>query len=558
MGVVIAMYEDKTEIDHAQWRHVILVLQLIIAIIIFVTEVVNNTILYVTRSQGYGPDTIVAKLLRYLILTSVINFGSVFVSYLIAKKSHNIEFRKKALMLLTIIICTDVSFSHYQFSITFAVFSIPIMVSILAEDEKLCNMTAIASFLGMLVSVIARAMDPLYNKDIVPEGLIATVLFGCMVAFAKIIMNILKNRRTELGAALVYAEKAKSAEEQQKLTFKMLETLARAIDAKDRYTNGHSARVAVYSTILAKELGFDEEEIYALKCEALLHDIGKIGVPDSVLNKPTRLTDMEFKIIQTHSSIGANILKDMITLPGAADVARFHHERFDGNGYPSRLAGKDIPAHARVVGIADAYDAMSSDRIYRKALPENVIKSELVKGRGTQFDPDYLDVFLKLFEEGKLNNPAAETGSPFMVEDEDEGIRSAINDIETVLWHINQEDDKKDFQGIYKYMKNVGTRYNRTVEGISINLSSKEDEELTREEIINANSLLELSIHKNIRSVDIYFQNTDTQHIIIFLDAGKDNVDLIVQRIFFDFYNSGYTEKINLSYTSNEDLESIM
>ncbi len=552
------MYEDKTEIDHAQWRHVILVLQLIIAIIILVTEVVNNTILYVTRSQGYGPDTIVVKLLRYLILTSVINFGSVFVSYLIAKKSHNIEFRKKALMLLTIIICTDVSFSHYQFSITFAVFSIPIMVSILAEDEKLCNMTAIASFLGMLVSVIARAMDPLYNKDIVPEGLIATVLFGCMVAFAKIIMNILKNRRTELGAALVYAEKAKSAEEQQKLTFKMLETLARAIDAKDRYTNGHSARVAIYSTILAKELGFDEEEIYALKCEALLHDIGKIGVPDSVLNKPTRLTDMEFKIIQTHSSIGANILKDMITLPGAADVARFHHERFDGNGYPSRLAGKDIPAHARVVGIADAYDAMSSDRIYRKALPENVIKSELVKGRGTQFDPDYLDVFLKLYEEGKLNNPAAETGSPFMVEDEDEGIRSAINDIETVLWHINQEDDKKDFQGIYKYMKNVGTRYNRTVEGISIKISSKGDEELTREEIINANSLLELSIHKNIRSVDIYFQNTDTQHIIIFLDAGKDNVDLIVQRIFFDFYNSGYTEKINLSYTSNEDLDSMM
>ena len=187
------------------------------------------------------------------------------------------------------------------------------------------------------------------------------------------------------------------------ITEEIVNTLALVIDAKDKYTNGHSFRVSAYSAALASELGWSEEEIAELRWEALLHDIGKIGVPDNVLNKPGKLTAGEFDIIKSHTTVGGNILSKTSGLPGAADTARFHHERYDGKGYPSGLAGRDIPAHARIVSIADAYDAMHSDRIYRKGLERDAIRKEFLNGRGTQFDPEYLDAFMRLFETGKLD-----------------------------------------------------------------------------------------------------------------------------------------------------------
>ncbi len=187
------------------------------------------------------------------------------------------------------------------------------------------------------------------------------------------------------------------------ITEEIVHTLALVIDAKDKYTNGHSFRVSTYSAALAEELGLSGEELTELHWEALLHDIGKIGVPDNVLNKPGKLTDDEFDIIKSHTTVGGNILSGTGELSGAADTARYHHERYDGKGYPTGLAGHDIPAHARIVSIADAYDAMHSDRIYRKGLGREAIRAELEKGRGTQFDPEYLDVFMRLFESGRLD-----------------------------------------------------------------------------------------------------------------------------------------------------------
>ena len=184
----------------------------------------------------------------------------------------------------------------------------------------------------------------------------------------------------------------------------MVNMLAVAIDAKDEYTNGHSFRVASYSAGLARKIGMPEDEITVLRREAMLHDIGKIGIPDAVLNFPGRLSDEQFETIKSHTTIGAKILSEASALEGAAAVAEFHHERYDGKGYPKGLKGEEIPFHARIVTIADSYDAMSSDRVYRKGLKPSVIKNELIKGRGTQFDPALLDAFMEMFNSGMLED----------------------------------------------------------------------------------------------------------------------------------------------------------
>jgi len=523
---------------------------LIIASAIFLTEVINNYILYATRSQGYGPDTIVSKLLRYLVITTIVNFGCVIYSRIYNKKSVNLESKKYTIMTCTIIICTNVAFSHYQFASTLCIFVVPIVLSILFEDRGLNVYVFILSLIGLFIAVIARALDPLYNKDIVPEAMITFMLAICMYIFAKIIIAALQRRREEVGNALLEAEHSKIKEDQNKLSLNMLETLARALDAKDKYTNGHAARVSLYSVLLATEMGLPEEEINNIRIEALLHDIGKIGIPDAVLNKPDKLTNMEFSVIKSHSQMGANILKDLPIYPMASDVAKYHHERYDGKGYPTGISGDEIPLHAKICCIADCYDAMSSDRIYRKALPREVIREELVNNRGTQFDPECLDAFIKLFDEGKLSSARAASLS-----EESKTANAITSDIENVMYHINRQDGINDFKKFYIYMRNIGLRYNRTVEVVSINIDLDNNKNNSDAELAMIRKDLRVAINKNIRSVDMLFEYSDTQDLIIFLDAGLENIDLIVNRIYFDFYANYDSNSIKLSHKINENME---
>lgn len=186
------------------------------------------------------------------------------------------------------------------------------------------------------------------------------------------------------------------------VTIQAITTVANTIDAKDDYTKGHSIRVAYYSEALARKIGWSEEEVQNIHYIALLHDIGKIGVPDSVLNKPFKLTNVEFELIKNHTVMGAEILKDIKMFPHVSVGAKFHHERYDGRGYPSGLKGDEIPLVARVIGIVDSYDAMTSNRVYRKRLQDEMVKQELIRGKGTQFDPYLVDQFMELLEEGNL------------------------------------------------------------------------------------------------------------------------------------------------------------
>lgn len=179
-------------------------------------------------------------------------------------------------------------------------------------------------------------------------------------------------------------------------------TFANSVEARDKSTGRHSLRVADYSVLIAKEIGYSDVELENLHKIGLLHDIGKIGVPDSILNKPDKLTDYEYQIMKTHVDIGGEILKDFTLVPNVVEGAKYHHERFDGKGYPNGLKGEQIPLNARIIGIADAFDAMTANRVYRKAQNLSYVVDELKRCKGSQFDPVLVDVLLRLIENDKI------------------------------------------------------------------------------------------------------------------------------------------------------------
>ena len=185
----------------------------------------------------------------------------------------------------------------------------------------------------------------------------------------------------------------------QRLFQEMVEALADTIDAKDKYTHGHSHRVADYAREIARRSGKSEEYQRAVYYMAQLHDIGKIGIPSSLINKSTKLTDEEYSAMRQHTNIGSDILAHVKEMPELLIAARSHHERYDGTGYPDGLSGTAIPEKVRIIAVADVYDAMTSKRSYRNALPQAVARQEMLNARGTQLDPHFTDIMLQMIDE---------------------------------------------------------------------------------------------------------------------------------------------------------------
>jgi len=181
-----------------------------------------------------------------------------------------------------------------------------------------------------------------------------------------------------------------------------VKALAQAVDAKDSYTAGHSSRVTLYSVVVGEEMGLAEADLRQLRMAGLLHDVGKIGIRDSVLSKPGKLDDEEFAVMKSHPAVGESILKQVPQLAGVLPGVVSHHERFDGKGYPRGLKGEEIPLLGRVIGVADAFDAMTSDRVYRPRLSDEVALGELRKHSGTQFDSRVVKAFLAAYEKGLI------------------------------------------------------------------------------------------------------------------------------------------------------------
>lgn len=220
-------------------------------------------------------------------------------------------------------------------------------------------------------------------------------LFWANIAFSFILfLTVLITIIVELRTSTLRSQNI----EDKHIIVQTMKTFSNFIDTKDPYTRGHSVRVAYYSRELAKKLRLPERDVELIYYIALLHDIGKTLIPDAILNKPGKLTPEERSVIETHTSKGAMILKDFDAIEGIADGAGYHHEHYDGSGYPNKLKGEDIPFLARIICVADSYDAMSSDRCYRKRLSNDVIISELTTNSGKQFDPEVVDAMLSLLE----------------------------------------------------------------------------------------------------------------------------------------------------------------
>ena len=184
--------------------------------------------------------------------------------------------------------------------------------------------------------------------------------------------------------------------------FATLYAFVKAIEARDPYTEQHSNRVTQIAVALCKGMGGSQEEQDILNVAGQLHDIGKIGIRDDILLKPGRLTDDEFRLIKEHPVIGANIVERLGLWDREKSIIRCHHERFDGKGYPDGLAGKQIPMLGRILSVADVYDAIASDRAYRKKMEEDKILQIMYGGSGSQFDPGVIDTFRSLYEQGEL------------------------------------------------------------------------------------------------------------------------------------------------------------
>lgn len=233
-----------------------------------------------------------------------------------------------------------------------------------------------------------------FTKTLPPTGYVMFWIFIavgvlCLVISVMLIISYI-NMRNYTRTHAAYKD----------LVNESLRTIANIIDTKDEYTRGHSIRVAIYSRMLAQRMGMsehDQERIYYI---GMLHDIGKIGIPTSILTKPGRLTDEEFEIIKKHTRMGASIMKDFSSIEGVVDGIRYHHERYDGRGYNEGLKGNEIPLEGRIICVADSYDAMSSRRCYRNSLDYDYILNELIKGAGTQFDPDIVKHMIDMVQGG--------------------------------------------------------------------------------------------------------------------------------------------------------------
>ena len=293
---------------------------------------------------------------------------------------------------------------------------------------------------GLFVAVASVVVESLAVYFVVSISGIFIGIGMLVLFFANLVRTISQVR--DLERTRQQQEIRKRRKQMETMSLQMIQTLVTTIEAKDEYTRGHSHRVAEYSALIAKELGWKQKDIFHLYNAAHLHDIGNIGIPDAILNKPARLTDEEYAVIKEHTIIGAEILKNITLVKHVVEVARSHHECYDGTGYPDGRKGEEIPIEARIIAVADSYDAMRSRRIYRNMLKPEAIYEQFQKNRGVQFDPEITDTFLRLLDEGRLviEDEYAGTNAEYGLTEAETEIEKFITDVISTMCTLEDSE----------------------------------------------------------------------------------------------------------------------
>ena len=365
----------------------------------------------------------VSRLGYYMVRYSncLVFFFSLFIPFLVAQYLkdlflHDANFQKAPLSLklcdwlfgvgftllmvaqFTNLYYTIDSFNNYARTPTFPIsYAVPLLTVVL---EELCvilyrKQLSRGFFCSLMLCIVLPTVMSFvqiffYGVSLITLSTAFMVIIFYIYSLGDLNHTVAKARTAEI-------EFYKESERKEAAMFEQTaEALASAIDAKDRYTHGHSARVAMISRQIAKEANFSDKDCTQIYFAALLHDVGKIGVRDEIINKVGKLTDEEFEEIKQHPILGYHILSTIKQSPSLSIGAHYHHERYDGTGYPEGLSGEDIPEVARIIAVADAYDAMTSSRSYRSALPRQTMIEELTRGMGKQFDPRFDRIMLHI------------------------------------------------------------------------------------------------------------------------------------------------------------------
>lgn len=508
-----------------------------------------------TARQFIFPNASVIRDCAYLVLPLIPMTFALYLDRIQKERYHWIYFSISLISLVNLIVISILNYTFVAgFSSTRSVSLIMIAITIVVVVATICydlfkrkdkSYEIVAVGIGLLAicGIMQLVMDQI---------LMLSIVSGTFMSMGLIILVICGLLQSVRRIAKMDGDRAQAIEQVESLSRTAMEALAKTVDAKDRYTSGHSMRVAGIACLIAKELGWDDEQIFELRFQGMMHDIGKIGVPDTVLNKPGRLNGIEFELIQSHTTVGSDILKNVTSIPGVEPAARHHHERYDGNGYPDHLAGEDIPLNARIIGIADAYDAMNSDRIYRKALPKSKIREELIKGKGTQFDPKLIDVFVKLIDEERVDVVISDDSfvdRQTQVYDSTEFAKELKDDMEEVLDnHELEEVERVKLGEVTNVLKQLREEYSDNFSVIVFSILSRDGFDVTDEYMEKALESMDIAIQKSVRKADIAIRYSKTQVMAVLFEVNPNSINFIVQRILLDFYKLFDASPLDISY----------
>lgn len=402
-------------------------------------------------------------------------------------------------------------FSHIWMVIGLAVAVVNIIADIRSKNIKYYKAIAMG-FVGFLVMSMLELVA-FYVARFHVFGVFACIGL-VLLAVATVIQALLDQ---------IYAAKERQ-DKQTQMIVRTIETIAGAIDAKDEYTGGHSERVGQYAAILARGMAayydFSEEDILRIHYIGIMHDIGKIGVADTVLNKAGRLTESEFSLMKKHVDIGAQIMEGMDEgMKGLYDGIRYHHERFDGKGYPEGLSDTEIPLVARILCIADCYDAMTSNRVYRKRLSDEEVRAEFIRCSGTQFDPALTEIFIRLIDSGEMH--------PYTVEGmatSEKGLvlKSAI--LENHLQEMTLSGDtvvrNPEHVRMLCFIMKLKEKKGERVDVFFI--GSQNDEMMAEEDVRNTIGQL---IKLHLKMQDVSIECNDNLRIVALFDRTKEEIE---------------------------------